>query len=300
MDKSNTFWLSAVISTLAYSDVFNHPLTGKELWQRLITPLRIKREEFSGLLVGWQKEKKIILKNGYYFLPGRASTIQKRKKKEKMAEAKIELAKKSAKVLAKIPFVWGVFLSGNLALNTATLNDDIDLVIVSAPKTLWLTRFIVYLFLKTTGGFFGLKVRIPGSRQTKDKLCLNLFLDYCNLEINLQKQNLFTAYQILFLKPLENKNQTYQRFWNTNSWVASFFANGYRQKKFSQKNHKFSPFFSFANRLLYSFQLFYMKGKPRGEKISLTQAFFHPDSKELKILNLYQKKCKNLSVPLDI
>ncbi len=300
MIKNTSFWLFVTQKTLAYSDIFNNPLTEKELWQRLITPIRIEKKKFSILLSRWQKEKKIDFKAGYYFLSGKTEGIKTRKKAEKLATKKILLAKKSAKAIAKIPFVWGVFLSGNLAVGVATKNDDIDLVVISAPNTLWLTRFAVYLYLKTIGRILGLRVRTPGSLETKDRLCLNLFLDYGDLEMNLESQNIFTAYQILFLKPLVSKNQTYQRLWSKNPWIADFIANGYQKIKLTKKEFKTGFFISTANKLFYFAQRLYMKGKPRGEKINLTQAFFHPDSKKDKALSLYEKKCKNFVAPLDI
>ena len=297
MNKNTRLWLSATHRTLVYSDIFNYPLTEKELWERLIASSKIDKKKLSSFLVGWEKQKKVFFKDGYYFLPGRGAIIESRRKKERLAAEKIVIAKKTARVLAIIPSVWMVGLSGNLAVNTATLADDIDLVVVSAPKTLWLTRFAVYGLLAVAGRFLGLKVRRPGSSKTKDRLCLNLFLDYSDLKIDFERQSLFTAYQIFFLKPLKNKNRTYQRFWNENCWIAGFLANSYRKKRVFEKKPKLNLSFSFANRLFYYFQRFYMRGKPRGEKISLTQAFFHPDSKESKTMKVYQKKCRNFCSP---
>jgi len=209
------------------------------------------------------------------------------------------IARRAARVLAIIPSVWMVGLSGNLALGTATTNDDIDLVIVSAPNTLWLTRFAIYGLIKTVGRVLGLKVRSPASNKTKDRLCLNLFLDSSDLKIGIERQSLFTAYQIFFLKPLINKNQTHQRFWNENCWIADFLASGYRKKSVFEKKLKLNSSFSFMNNLFYHCQRSYMKGELRGEKIGLTQAFFHPDSKESKVMGAYQEKCDKSSVPLD-
>jgi hypothetical protein len=297
---------SAVLRTLVYADIFDYPLKGNEVCQRLIGNKKISQKKIISVLGDLIKRKKITFLNGYYFLPGREKLVDKRKKREAMAKEKIILAKKGARLISKIPFVSMIGLSGSLAFSVAKPGDDIDLVVVSRPGSLWMARIFVYLLLKTTGRFFGLKLRSPACRKTKNRLCLNVFLDSSDLEIKPAKQTIFTAYQILFLKPLVDKDKIFDSLCRQNYWTNKFLPNKSTNNKSINKsgnqNYKTKKLLGvcilFLNRIAYFFQLLYMKGKPKGQ-IGLTKAFFHPQSKAKKTLALYKSVCSDLSIPLD-
>ena len=90
---------------------------------------------------------------------------------------KLIIARKATNLIAKIPTVKFVGITGALAMNNAGRNSDIDLMIITKNGCLWTTRLISYLLT----WLFGFKTRRPKNRLEKDKLCLNMWLDESSL-----------------------------------------------------------------------------------------------------------------------
>lgn len=107
-----------------------------------------------------------------------------------------------------------IALSGARAMNNASLADDIDLMIITAENRLWLTRLLVSFLLFPW---------LRRGQKISRRLCLNLWLDESALVI--KTQNLYTAHEICQLKPLYNRDQTYQKFISANLWYKQFLPN---------------------------------------------------------------------------
>ena len=298
MEKKDRL-LASTLKTLAYSQIFSFPLTKKELYQRLITPPPASFSCFEKKLRIFVNQKKVTALQGYYFLPGNKKTAAKRITLTKNWKSKYQLAKKAAHFLAQIPEVFFVGLTGTLALGIAKPQDDLDLMIITTPNTLWLTRLKIYFQLKTKGKKENLRARKPKSKKTNNQLCLNLFLDASNLALEPKQQNLFTAYQIAFLKPLINKHQAYEQFLAANSWTKNFLPNAFSAPNLAGcRSGNLRGFLAMASckvegknitsLLCYFLQRFYMRGKPKAKKITLTQAFFHPQNQSAKTLKRFK------------
>jgi hypothetical protein len=121
---------------------------------------------------------------------------------------------KQLPIFRLIPWVKLVALTGARAMNNASLADDIDLMIITAENRLWLTRLLLVILLFPW---------LRRGQKISRRLCLNLWLDESAL--SLKQQNLYTAHEICQLKPLYNRDQTYQKFINANLWVKTFLAN---------------------------------------------------------------------------
>jgi len=278
---------TSIKQTLLYSQLFSFPLRKKELYNRLITPPSVSFPIFKQKLKTLIKQGKIKTLKNYYFLPGREKTVNKREQLTKNYPEKYQKVKKAAQAIAQIPQVSFIGLTGNLALGIAQVKDDLDLMIITKPNSLWLTRFKVYCLLKTKGKKEGLSVRKPKSKESSDQLCLNLFLDSTDLALKKSKQNLFAAYQIALIKPLINKNQTFENFLSANYWVLKYLPHAFLPQKITLlKKKRINPF----NHLCFFLQKTYMKGKQSQETVSLTQAFFHPHNKASKIIKKFSKE----------
>ncbi|MCX7881369.1 MAG: nucleotidyltransferase domain-containing protein [Patescibacteria group bacterium] len=72
----------------------------------------------------------------------------------------------------------------------------------------------------------------------KDKVCLNLFFDEGNLMVPDFKKNKYVAHEVLQMKPIVNKNQTYEKFLQTNRWVFRLFPNAKENSKLKTQNSK--------------------------------------------------------------
>jgi len=256
---------------LHYHHLFHYPLKKEEL----------KKWEAGEAL--WQGLAGTVVsaKDGYFFLDAKAELVVERKIKEKLSQEKRAIAEKAARLLAKIPTVQMVGITGSLAMEAAAANDDIDLIIITSPGTLWTTRALSYLFLFLGG----LSIRRFGEGKVKDKLCLNIWLDSDNLVWEKAQRNVYTAHEIAQIVPLVNKTRTYERFLAANAWHKKFWPNAVKVPRFTskadeviQKPNKLKAqlLFRVLEPLAYGLQYFYMRKKITREEVSRHKALFHP------------------------
>lgn len=268
-----------IYKTLAYSDLFAYPLTGKQLFSFLGIPIR-----GADFLEVAKKIPHVMYKNTiYYFLPRRGDIVIPAIAKKKISLAKIQLAKKIAHLLSYIPTVQFVGITGSLALLHADKKSDIDLFIITKEQTVWLTRLCVYALLMLLGVKRNTKSHTNG-------FCANLFLDETDLSF---PNNLYTAHEIAQVMPLLNKNKTYEKFLLVNKWVQHYFPNLiFPKEKRGKKIKKSFSFFSPFEYILRSLQLWYMRKKVTRETLTPSRIAFHPIDYQTVILTAYEKKIK--------
>lgn len=267
---------SSLLKTIIYADIFDYPLTKKEIEKWLIATETKKAEDNLQDLL---QKGAVQEKNGYFFLKGREKIVLVRKERENCSKEKYALAKKAAEKLALISWIKMVGITGALAMNNAEPKDDIDLMIVTAPTRLWLTRFLIYALAP----FLGIRRRKPKDQEVKNKICFNLFLEENHLKIS--PENLFLAHEICQVRPILNKNQTYERFLSENKWIKKFLPKAVEITGSQPRITNSMSFFSFLEKHVFKIQYLYMKPKITHERVSLHQAFFHPRDLSREIEN---------------
>lgn len=189
--------------TLTYADIFDYPLTREEVYRWLI-----KGDSFTR-----------VKESPYWnYLPGRAKLVALRQRREQSSKIKFAKLKKIIFVFKLIPWIKLVCVTGALAMNNADKNDDMDLMIVTAKNRLWLTRLIISLLLlpHLRGG------RMDSSK-VADRICINLWLDESALAI--KQQDLYIAHEVCQAQPIFERDNTYQKFINSNLWFKQFLPN---------------------------------------------------------------------------
>lgn len=249
------------VASLVYHDIFDYPLTMGELikWQ-------------AGKKLTTKREPSVINKNGFYFIEGREGAILKRLLKERISARKLEIARKAGKILGLIPTIKMVAVTGALAMGNSGEESDIDLMVVSQKGTLWTTRLLTLLFLDLIG-FPRRKYR---DKNQKDKLCLNIWLDETSLTWPKKSRNPYTAHEICQVRPLVDKNKTYERFIYNNRWVKEFWPNAVRVKNVFTKASPKRSFLVIFEPLTRSLQFWHMRGKITREVVTRSRALFHP------------------------
>lgn len=207
---------TAILRTLAYADVFAYPLTLKELHQFLINE-KTNSQSLEKIL---KTLKDVSFKGNYLFLKNQERNVSLRQERKKWSQKKWLVARKVAGWLRLIPWIKMVAVTGNLAMDNAEKNDDIDLLIVTARKRLWLTRLLTNFLVEIVANR-----RRPNDKEVKDKICLNMFLTEDHLKIPLKEQNLFTAHEVCQLKLLWQRKNSYQKFIQKNLWSQKFLPN---------------------------------------------------------------------------
>lgn len=278
----------AIIKTLIYHDLFDYPLTAMELWKLLVwekDEMPNKELFYKALL----QRRGFDHKRGYYFLNGRDNIIFKRIARHYESKRKNFNAKKVSSLLKLIPTIKFLGISGSLAMNNSTAEDDIDFFIITRKNTLWITRFFTTFLVFILG-----KKRGLGMKKNKDRICLNMFVSEDNLICN---QNLFIAHEIAQLKPLISRGTVYEDFFYENSWLNGFLPNVtrvYLQKEKRQTISFVEKLIKSIDKMFFIPQYFYMKSKITREKIETNRAEFHPRETSSCILSFYQARCSLL------
>lgn len=262
---------------LVYSDIFDFPLKREEasLWQLNLQNQRLNRDK-NGY------ERFLETDGEYFYLKRRKGIVELRKKREIISRDKFKRAEKVRDALEKVPTVRGVFLTGSLAVSNAPSAADIDLMVITAPGVMWLSRLVVVSYLKLRGIYRGKK------GDQVDKICTNIWLDEDHLKI--KQKNLYTAHEILQVKVLFDRGGVYGTWLRENKWTGRYLPKAYqyqisninpstslraRDQKYKPKVKKLGWLWP-VEEMVYRVQFWYMKPKVTNEKVSRGQAFFHP------------------------
>jgi len=305
----------AILRTLVYADIFNYPLTASEIHHWLIWQHSTKPPALKNITSIIKNTPHIQATSSYFYLKNHQKNISLRRQHHRFSQTKLKFVRQATTYLKLIPFINLIAVTGALAMNNSDKNDDIDLMIITQPNRLWLTRLLAIFLLEifrlrrrpipdTPGCNFrgnrtpGCNLIAPrGVKSFNNKICLNLFLDESSLKISLPRRNLFTAHEICQLKPLYNKNNTYQKFLNANSWTKKHLPNIAPRGAISEGiAPRGAIFWNFFELLAFKLQYAYMKSKITNEKINKHFAFFHPRPTAKILLQQYQAKLKQFNL----
>lgn len=299
-NKSFSDTEKAILTTILYSDIFHFPLTSEELWKFLISSKSITKQAFSHTLQAL--DKNIFSKDGYYCLPDNESIIEQRKKQQAEVRKKMHIAKRAAFYLSHIPTIKFIGITGGLALENAAKDDDIDFFIIVKKGTLFTTRLWILALLEWRG-----MRRKRGEKHPADKICVNLLLDETRLSWPLKRRDLYTAHEIAQIKPLFDRNNTYQKFMESNGWIKTFLPNclderyifwgtarvaDYYLLRFVGFFLSLSPFEALLRRL----QQDYMKKHKTTETVTKTLLALHPNDYRVNTLTILRSKCEKLGL----
>lgn len=301
---------AAILRTLAYADVFSYPLTAKEIHRWLISKKNVSVNSVNSALSVLQKKHSKIAKVGqYYTLKGRSHLITVRRHREAWSQPKLAEARRVGEWLRLIPTISAVSVTGALAMENTDKFDDIDLLIVTVPHSLWLTRLLVVplvsLIAKRRKPVYPersrrAKRRHPQNqekRQLTNSICLNLWLDETALSLPPSRLNLYTAHEVAQAKTLWSRGEVEKIFLADNRWVFSYLPNIVTPTKISKKIFHF-PFsiFNFLNRLAFRLQQSYMKKRLTREVVTPHSAFFHPQNMKAEVMTQYHHRLKQLGL----
>ncbi len=191
-----------ITATLAYSAIFDYPLTANEIRRYLIKPPQQSTPHFSSHVL-----EKFQSREGFFALNEVAALVKKRQDKERFSQPKWEIVTKAVTLLASIPTLEAVFVSGSLAVNNAEEGDDIDLFILTKPKTIWVSRMLVLICLTILGKRRNFKTTIE-----KDLLCPNMLMTSSRMAIPVRQRDLYIAHEIVQMVPVFSRDQMQLKF----------------------------------------------------------------------------------------
>ena len=196
----------ALVRTLLYFDIFQHPLRRAELVRFSAMPEH-QVDQALDILVGTG----IVEQSDDFFALARIDDlIQRRKEGEARASKRMTKARRMSRLIGSFPFVRGVMLSGSMSKGVLAVDGDIDYFIITAPGRLWVARTLLILYKK---------LLLFNSRRD---FCVNYFVDTEHLPI--EDRNLFTATEVATLVPTFGAS-TCQAFFEANRWAFQQFPN---------------------------------------------------------------------------
>lgn len=203
----------AIVATLLYYDLFSFPLRADELVRYAHNPLP---PDVPARGKWWDScSSGVNDAESFWFLKGREHYIQRRAELTNTSVAKLQRARKYARLLQFVPGVRFIGVTGSLAMSSAVPEDDIDFLIIAAKNRLWLTRALVLAALLA----WGVKRPDDGRTEYPNLICANIFLSENDLYV--PDENLFIAHEICQMLPLLGEN-AYRAFLQANRWVRNF------------------------------------------------------------------------------
>jgi hypothetical protein len=211
----------AILATLCYFDIFDYPLTEFEVWRFLFWPggqaslIQVAKE-----LEKLSAEQKIETKNGFYFLPSRASNTESRLSRH---PRNINNWKKSQKIfsyLSQVPYFKAAALCNMFSLNNQKETSDIDVFIVTTKDRIWSTRAL-------TGFLTFIKGQWRHGNKIAKRFCLSFYITEDNLDLSFMRREPYDIYLIYWIATLAFIKDTNiaEKFFKANQWVKEFLPN---------------------------------------------------------------------------
>lgn len=226
---------AAVLETLAYSDVFDWPLSLEEIHTFLPAPAA--SAEVAVALDSLQRDGRVDATGPWWALGGRESLAERRWQWGAAARQLWPVARRAAVRVAALPWVRLVAVSGSLAVGAAEPDADIDLFVVTEDGRLWLARALTIALARAT---------TRSATAGTPLLCPNYLLSTSAL--SLPERDLFTARELAQLVPIAGWS-TYRALLDANAWYRDFLPN-HRGAQAAQPEPRRAPVQRVAETLL--------------------------------------------------
>ena len=198
----------AVFESVAYSDIFDYPVTAAEVHRALTIEAsldQVERVLRSERLV----PPLLTFRHPYFCLAGREHVFETRQRRRRHSTRLMRLARAYGALIAHLPFVRMVAVTGSLAVENAEADDDIDYLIVTSPGRVWTAR-----------AFTMLTVRVAALKGIT--LCPNYILSEDALALD--QHDLYTARELVQMQSIAGYD-THMRLLDANPWRSDFLPN---------------------------------------------------------------------------
>jgi hypothetical protein len=109
-----------------------------------------------------------------------------------------------------------IAIGNSLSMYATHEDSDIDLLIVTQPGMIWLVRFFATFILWSHGVW-------RHGEDVAGNFCLSFFIttDALDLSSIVIEDDIYLYYWIYYLKPVFDRDNTYERFVRANEYIAS-------------------------------------------------------------------------------
>lgn len=198
----------AVLRSVVYASLFDYPLTLAQLESSLLGV-----RAGAATIESWLRHSALLRaaiehRDGWYFPAGRSDLIGTRARREALSRELLDRDRRILQLVARMPFVRMVALSGSLAHLNAEGSADLDLFVITAPHRVWSVTVATIVLAKLLG--------------CRKHVCMNYVISERALAI--APQDLFSANQILHLRPVTGE-WVFERFVKANPFVRDYYPN---------------------------------------------------------------------------
>ena len=216
-EPSHTPLERATLLAVLYADLFDYPLTRKELRQSLIGERASSAalESVVESLTGDYLEHTAVdcgeleSEGGFVTWLGRSEIVETRLRRRRLSADRWRQARRFARWLARVPFVRCIAVCGSLAVENGDTEGDIDLFCITAPRRLWIVQLSAMVLRRFAA--------LGGTR-----VCPNYLVTLDHLEV--YPRNLYLAHEITQVMPLSG-GEAYDRFIAANGWALRVLPN---------------------------------------------------------------------------
>jgi hypothetical protein len=199
----------AIHWTVAYGSIFDFPLTREEVYRFLMAPGGSRAEVDIAINDELSKGNGLESNGRFLYPAGQFGLVATRLRREQCARGARANARRYARLIWMLPYVRMVAITGSLAMNNVEDGDDIDLMIVTEPGRLWMTRGMILVVVKVA--------RLRGHT-----LCPNYILS--SRALRLEQRDSYAAHELAQMEPIHG-NHTAKRLWTENAWCRDFLPN---------------------------------------------------------------------------
>ncbi len=206
--------------TILYFNCLKHSPTTFEVWRHFLDFSQKSGTVDFGQIIKILEQLKIKgqIKNkkGFWTIKDNKKLAEDRIFRAKFSLVKLKKIRMRVNLIKYLPYIRGIFISGTLALQTASKDSDWDILVIIKKDRIWLGRLILTGFLFITG-------QKRTHYKIKDRFCLNHFLTEDNLIP--ESRNDYSACDHSFIFPIFGK-KLFQDFARLNwNWVRQFMPN---------------------------------------------------------------------------
>jgi hypothetical protein len=198
----------AIARSVIFAAIFDYPLTLAQLRQTLIESTQTPSQVLAAYNGSAALQAAVGFRDGFFFPAGRADLVDERRLREARSRAFLRRHRLLLRLICALPFVRMAALSGSIAHLNLDGAGDLDLFIVTRGRRVWSVTVAVLVIAKLL--------------RRRRVVCANFVVSDSRLA--LEQQDLFTASQIIHLKPLVGRD-VYRQLLAANPFVFRFYPN---------------------------------------------------------------------------
>lgn len=198
----------AIARSVVYASLFDYPLTLAQLRQTLIESTQTPSQVLAAFNGSRPLQELIEFRDGFFFPKGRADLVEERRRREVRSRAFLRRHQMLLRLVCALPYVRMAALSGSIAHLNLEGSGDLDLFIVTRGRRVWSTTVAVLLLSKLL--------------RRRRVVCANFVV--ADTRLVLEQQDLFTASQVIHLKPLIGRD-VFRQLLDANPFVFRFYPN---------------------------------------------------------------------------